>query len=283
MQSSLKGNRMCEKMVAQNDTQVAQEAPVVPTGGGTWRVGSLFGVLYGFAKGGSPFKIKQSDIPIPLSRIGGCGLRGIKSLQIISKRISTGESVEFLVTITDTTRPEFMFEFVAKSSLVIELSWDGVVIRCEVLGKLDNLLRVKPGKLKTVQVVQAQQPRKVVKEPGPTALYFTHKHQPCGERHDSHRSLVLTNDGTSLYSILNGETHQLFYKRYHKEVAANSVPGASFLETTILFRTFGHTLNGKVIVSLREKYNNWSMTVAISKGQTLVFYDNHRTMSIVKI
>ncbi len=280
MQCSLKGNSMCEIKVNQNENQ---EASMVPTGGGTWKVGSLFGVLYGFGKGGSPYKIKQSDESIPLSRIGGCGLRGIKSLQIISKRISTGESVEFLVTITDISRPDFRFDFVAKSSLVIELSWDGVVIKCEVLGKLDNLLRVKPGKLKAVQPAHVQPIKKITQDHGPFAIYFTKKHQPVGERHGSHRSLVLTNDGVSLYSIVNEERHQLFYKRYHKEVAANSVPGGSFLESTVLFRTFGHTLNGKVIISLREKYNNWSMVVSISKGQTLAIYDYYRSMSVVKI
>ncbi len=277
---SLKGNRMSEVEVSQTPVSVAE--PMVPTGGGSWRLACKLGVLYGFARKGNPLRIKQADQqmdPIELYKVGGCSMRGIKSLRFLAKRISTGEGVNFEIVITDVTRPEFSFLMILQSNVVIELSWDGVAIKSEVLGKLDTLLTAKPGKLKPT----APMPPVVKKEWISESFINVHKHQRVGEKHPTHRSLVLFNDGKNMYSK-SGDVHsQLFFQMYYKETLANSVPGANFLESTVLFKTFGHTINGSVIVMLREKYNNWCLTVAIAAGQTLAIDDHHHAMSVKKI
>ena len=271
---------MCEIQVG--SVAVDTPAPATPqVGGGTWKLACKLGVLYSFGKGGNPRKIKQaaeSMDPIPLSKVGGgCSMKGIKNLWFVAKRVPTGGSISFLITISDETRPEFSFQILIHSSVLIELSWDGDVIKSEVLGRLDDLLATKPGKLKTIPPAEVRRAR------GPLAAYFTHKHIPFGESHASHCSLTLFNDGKNLYSKSNEIMNQLFFQMYRNEVPANSVPGAQFLESTIMFKTFGHTIDGSVIVMVREKFNNWCLTISIGRGKTIALYDNHRTVSVVKV
>lgn len=270
---------MCEIDVSDN-SPVAPVTTLVPVGGGTWRLACKLGVIYGFGRKGNPMRIKQADqqmAPIALSKVGACSMRGIKNLRYIAKRIPTGDSVNFEVTITDEARPDFLFQIILEPSVVVQLAWDGFAITSEVLGKLDTLLTIKPGKLKQTQ------PPVIVREKLPPAILYLPKHQLVGERHSSHRSLVLFNDGKNLYSKSDETLNQLFFQMYYKESAANSIPGANFLESTVLFKTFGHTLDGSVVVMLREKFNNWCLTIAVGKGKTLAFDDNHRTMSVIKL
>lgn len=272
---------MCEVEDSQNPVSVAE--PTVPIGGGKWRLACKLGVLYGFFRQGNPFRIKQAEqqmTPIELYKVARCSLRGIKSLRFAAKRISTDEGVNFEIVITDETRPEFSFLVILQPAIVIELSWDGVNIKSEVLGKLDTLLAAKPGKLKPTTPMPP-----VVKKEWilGSIIINSRKHQRVGEMHSTHRSLILFNDGKNLYSKSGDVHNQLYFQMYYRETAANSVPGANFLESTVLFKTFGHTLNGSVVVMFREKYNNWCLTVAIASGQTLAIDDHHYTMAVKKI
>jgi hypothetical protein len=258
-------------------------APVKPIGGVIVRLACKLGSLYAFGKRGIPQKVKQAletMDPVPFSKIGGSQVPGFKTLRFSGVRVPAHGSVNFLITINDETRPEFSFQFMLQPAVVVELSFDGSVIKSEILGKLEKLVVIKPGK---IVPITHKKPSECLREKGPAPILFTKKHQPVGERHSPHHSLTLFNDGKYLFSKEDETLNQLFFQMYYKEVPANEVPGASFLESTVLFRTFGHTLDGSVVIMLREKWNNWSLTIAVGKGQAFSFNDHHNGMSAVKL
>ncbi len=97
------------------------------------------------------------------------------------------------------------------------------------------------------------------------------------------RALVLYNDGMHLYSRVGGSYAHLLYRLYRRETQVANIPGACFFESNVLFKTFGHTRNGSVIVSVREKSANWAITVEVYSNACIAIDEFNSSIRVSRL
>ena len=108
---------------------------------------------------------------------------------------------------------------------------------------------------------------KVFSSPG----YWQNK--PVPSKAGEQRSVLLYNDGRHLYVKHGCESLHLLFRLYRKDVPCYLIPGFHFPEPLAVFKTFGHTLNGRVVVSIRHLQNEWSLVFSIEPNTSAIVYD----------
>lgn len=117
----------------------------------------------------------------------------------------------------------------------------------------------------------------------PRTLFFVKKHVPDKKR-PLKQALQLFNDGKNLYVVgEDGSNTWLKYSDHWREVSCMNIPGADFSGQEVMFRTFGHTINGSVVVSVREKKNNWVVTILIGINQRVQLGDSYLSVVATRL
>ena len=244
-------------------------APVF-TKKGLW-FANVKGNLYALDKRGSLRKIKMlfikdsSGIPIPakVSSVPGCNFSDRERVRLSCKRVFTGSSHTLVVTllrvkafgVTDTLS---CYEFFIEDGEFCEIIEDENCFKQTFVKKLTELiLGDAPDELP--YKFELPDYHFMV----PKALCSVGRHQP-------HQALVLYNDGVHLYAHHGENQEHLSFRRHKQEVSSTELSWMNFLESEVMFKTFGHTRDKSVVVFLREKRNNWTVVFALLKGQTVL-------------
>ncbi len=94
----------------------------------------------------------------------------------------------------------------------------------------------------------------------------------------------LFNDGQKLYTLdQEGRLVWLKFVNYWKEAPCAIIPGVDFSGQDVRFRTFGHMLAGSVVVSFRERNNNWAATISIGVNQLIQLGDSYRSVVVTRL
>lgn len=231
-----------------------------------WRLANHGGYLHAVNRKGVLWKIKHvfygngSSKPfIRISGIPGCNFYNKELIRLSCKRVHAKGTRTLLISLLKTKPfsndpPEIVFEFFLEEGEFSDISEGENGYKQDFVKNLTDVYVDKP---EDELLVNSQFYQIVTSK-----LRFDEiKHIP-------HHALTLFNDGKHLYAISGGEKEFLSFREYKTEKSSDSNRWMHFLGKEVMFKIFGHTLNGDVIVLLREKRNSWVLPFSIKRNQT---------------